>query len=146
MNRFDKMAVGAAIVATLICRSDTMNAYYWHLEILHSSAMTWTIAVAGWIIATYGPIAIAAWFWRLAKRVRAPWVLHVLFLVCAVITLSTGVSLMLLAGGDTSSDHQTGEAVMTPALLFVVAVGAYFAALIWRQISAAIKRRAANHQ
>jgi hypothetical protein len=74
-------------------------------------------------------------------------VLHLLFLLCAVITLSTGVSLMLFAGGNMSSDHQTGEAVMTAALLFVVAVGGYFAALIYRQVSAlAIKRRAANHQ
>ncbi len=130
-------------MATLLCGSDTMDAYYWHVEILHSSAMMWTIAAAGWIIATYGPITIAAWFWRLAKRFRAPWVLHLLFLLCAVMTLSTGVSLMFLAGGNTSSDHQTGEAVMTAAPLFVAAVDGYFAALIHRQISAATKRRAA---
>ena len=133
MNRFDKMALGAAIVATFVFRPETMNAYYWNVEILHLSAKMWTIVAAGWIIATYGPITIAAWFWRLMKRIRAPWVLHLLVLPCAVITLWTGASLMFFASEDSGSDHLEGVPVATAALLFGVAVGGYFAALAWRR-------------
>ena len=38
------------------------------------------LGIFGWMVATFGPIGLALVFWRLAKRFRGRWILHLLFL------------------------------------------------------------------
>jgi hypothetical protein len=94
------------------------------------------LGLAGWFVATFGPIGVAVCFWRLAKRVRAPWVVHLLFLPCAVALLWVGQHLILFAIDYQDFDHTLGGPVLQAALLFPVASILYFAALIYRGLRA----------
>ncbi|HEX5184206.1 MAG TPA: hypothetical protein VFW19_13795 [Allosphingosinicella sp.] len=137
MNRFDKMMLAAAVVVTLIFARGQMEIARLYIQMDHLSDRiipTWT---AGWLIATYGPIAVAAWFWRRAKRARAPWVLHILFLPGAIILLNAGESIMLSTIPDPDFDATLGGPMMPAVLLFLIAVGGYACALVSRRIRSA---------
>jgi hypothetical protein len=138
LNRFDKVALAAVIAMTLLCARGQLRIAHFYLDPLHFSGkkLSATVAIwaAGWVIATYGPMAIAACFWRWTKRARAAWIFHILLLPCAVVTWNAGQSIMLLVIKDPDFDGTLGGPVMPAALLLLVAVGGYFAALISRQI------------
>lgn len=135
MNRFDKVALAAAIVTTLLFARGTFFIAQFYIEYLSIAGTTLLIGVAGWLIATYGPIATAVWFWRWAKGHRSPWVLHLLFLPCAGLLLWAGESLMLFVIDQPDFDAMLGGPANQATLLFVIAAGGYFAALLSRQIS-----------
>lgn len=133
MNRFDKLALAAVIIVTLLCvRGSGDFVYDYYMDQIPEGMLP--IGVAGWAIATYGPIAVAVLFWRWAKRIPAPWVLHLLFLPCAAVLFRIGDALMLSVIEDPDFDATLGGPEMPAILLLVVAVGGYFAAVIARQI------------
>ena len=130
MNRFDKLASVTTILATTLCVPKPGNfAYRYYLDqIADRNLPIWFL---GMIVSIYGPIAIAVLFWRLSNRVRAPWLLHLLFLPAAVALLGAGEQLMLSVIQDPDFDATLGGPAELPAmLLFLVAVGGYFGALI----------------
>jgi hypothetical protein len=147
MNRFDKLALVAAAAVTLLSASEMFAIADLYIEVQHLSAAMTMIGVTGWLIATYGPISVAAGFWRSAKRHRAPWVLHILLLPCAFITLLIGESLLLYAIQHPDFGAMIGAPVAPALVLFVVSVGGYFAALVWTQVKReAVPSRSADHQ
>lgn len=134
MNRFEKLALVAVIVVTLrYVRGPGDFVYDYYRKQVPEGMVS--IGIAGWAIASYGPIAIAVLFWRWAKRVRSPWIVHLLFLPCAIALLATGDTLMLLVIEDPDFEATIGAPEMAATLLFLVAVGGYLAALIARRVS-----------
>lgn len=70
MNRFDKVALSAVIiVALLFGRSIVESAPFYLNQIDKENLLA---GIAGWAASTFGPLAIAVWFWRWAKRVSVP--------------------------------------------------------------------------
>ena len=135
MNRLDKVALAAAIVTTVFFARGTFFIAQFYIDYRSIPAMTLPIGIAGWLIATYGPLATAVWFWRWAKAHHSPGVVHLLFLPCAVSLLWAGERLMLFAIDQPDFDAMLGGPANQAALLFVIAAGAYFAALMSRRIS-----------
>jgi len=131
MNRFDMFAVGAALAVTLLCARNMVAIASFYVELLHLSGATVVVGILGWITATYGPIAIAALFWRWAKLVRRPWVLHLLLLPCAVIMMRTGNSVVLKVIQQPDFDAMMGGPSVPTTMLFLTAVIGYFIALIY---------------
>ena len=130
MNRLDKLALAAVIITTLLCIRGSVDAAYAYTSTRPISATGSMIGLAGWLIATYGPISIAVWFWRWAKQVRASWVPHLLFLPCAAGIFRAGEALMLFVIGDPDFDATLGGPVIPAYLLFIAAAGGYLAALV----------------
>ena len=132
LNRLDMVAVLAVIVSTFLCLQSALDAADAYTLFQPLSVAKQVLGVAGWFVATFGPIGVAVCFWRLAKRVRAPWIVHLLFLPCAYALLMGGGYLMLFVIGDPDFDATLGGPVMQAALLFAVALVLYFAAVIYR--------------
>jgi hypothetical protein len=140
MNRFDKIALAVAIAVTLLCARGQMRIMHFYMQMDHLPKTIIPTWATGWVIATYGPMAIAAWIWRWAKRTRAPWLLHLLFLPCAIIALNVGESVMVSTIREPDFDGTLGGPMAPAILLFFIAVGGYFSGLILRQI-----RKAGDH-
>jgi hypothetical protein len=134
MNRFDKLALVAVILVTLICVRGPGDLVYDYYRKQIPDGML-PIGLAGFVIATYGPITVAVLFWRWAKRTSMPWVLHLLLVPSAAGLLSIGEALMLHVIKDPDFDATMDAPLMASTLLFLVAIGTYFGALIAKQVS-----------
>jgi len=131
MNRFDKFALAIAAAATLLCARETMNSGIFYVEAYSLTRAASAIGILGWILASYGPIALAALPWRWSKRCRLDWVLHLLFLPGAILIFWAGNFLMLHVIGAPDFDASIGGPVILGILLLLAAVGGYlFAAIV----------------
>ncbi|MCH7861171.1 hypothetical protein ACQKOH_01630 [Sphingomonas sp. NPDC092331] len=128
MNRFDKLALTAAILATLLFARHAISAA--SLYLAHASPATVAGRIAGELIVTYGPIAVAALFWRWSKRTSMPWLPHLLFLPVALLVLWAGAALLLTLAEASNFDDTIGGPVVAAFLLFLIAIGIYCAALL----------------
>lgn len=132
MNKFEKITLSVALVLTFLTVRGLVTLAGIYGDTRSISGSGWTIWIAGWVIAAYGPLAIAIWFWRWAKRVRTPWVLHLLFLPCAFLPLQAGLSMILFVIDDPDFDSMMGGPVIPAMLFFLVSVGEYFGAVTSR--------------
>ncbi len=131
MNRFDKVAVVTAIIATLLGAIGSQGfEYRYYMDQMPAGG--WRVFVAGWAVATYGPIAAAALLWRCAKRLPLPWrwLPHLLFVPCAVMLLRAGEALMASTIQDPDFDAMMDAPLMPAILSQFVAFSSYIAALV----------------
>jgi hypothetical protein len=129
-NRLEIVGLVAAVLTTCLCIRGASQAAELYLTARPATAGMKALGLAGWAIATFGPMAVAALFWRLAKRVRARWLVHLLFLACAIAVFRAGDALMLFVTGTPDFDDTLGTPEMQAALMFVVAAAAYLAAIL----------------
>jgi hypothetical protein len=135
LNRLELMAIAAVVVSTWLCIGPALDAadmYRTHRPIGPAAQM---LGVFGWLVATFGPLALAIGFWRLAGRSRVPWLLHLLFLPGAAALLMAGDRIMLFVTGTIDFDDTLGGPEMQAALLLMVAVLAYFSAVLWTAVA-----------
>jgi Mg/Co/Ni transporter MgtE len=130
LNRFDVFALAAAVVTSWLCLRAALDASEAYRMARPLTAEMQTLGLLGWAIATFGPMGLAVGFWRLSKRFRARWVIHLLFLPCAIALLLAGAELMLFVIGHRDFDDTLGGPVLQAALMLVLAVAAYFAAVV----------------
>jgi hypothetical protein len=134
VGRFDKLALVMAIFATAVAAtSGSRHAHAYYMSQIEAGG-TW-IWVAGWITATYGPLAVAIWFLRSARKTAFPWILHLLFLPSVYILFWAGLAAMLSVIEDPDFDATLSAPVMSAIILLFVAVAGYFAAVIARRCS-----------
>jgi hypothetical protein len=140
LNRLEIVAIMAVVVTSFLCIWGTLDVAEAYLSVRPMPPGRQMLGLLGWFVATFGPIAAAAGFWRFAKRVRKPWLLHLLFFPCAFALLRAGAALMLLVIGDPDFDATLGGPVLQAGLLFAVAVAAYLAALVSSRLGLQAKR------
>jgi hypothetical protein len=126
---FIQTALGATTVAAmfLVLGTQPMGIIGHYRESL--APVMFALWLAGLIVATLAPPAIAITFWWGAKHVRHAWVLHVLLLPVIYGTVSGMIAAMLHAAGEPDSDSLTGWATDPAVLLMLVCPIAYFLAL-----------------
>ncbi|MES2987302.1 MAG: hypothetical protein V4808_05305 [Pseudomonadota bacterium] len=106
------------------------------------SAAAQTVAVIGWLLATFGPIAASVIFWRWSKQLRFAWILHLLLLPLSYAMVAAGAWLMLFATEDrTGFDNTLGGPVIQAMMLFCLTAIGYYSALLYAFVE---KRMAAN--
>jgi len=130
MNRFDMVALCAAICITLLAMGRIPFSFSLYLQ--HASSVQWAIWILGEIVITYGPIAAAALCWRWSGQTRWPALPHLLFLPLAMSLFWGGQSLLLAATDVPDFDDTIGAPVMPGAFLFLIASGLYVGALMHR--------------
>jgi len=129
-NRLEMVGLAAAVLTTMLCFRGESQAAELYLMARPATAGMKALGLAGWAIATFGPMAVAAAFWRISRRVRPRWLIHLLFLPCTVAVFRAGDALMLRVAGTPDFDDTLGAPEMQAALMFLVAVAAYLAAIL----------------
>lgn len=129
-NRLELVALTAAIVTSWLCMRAALDASEAYLIGRHITAGMKMLGLLGWAIATFGPMGLAAGFWRLSKRIRARWLVHLLFVPCALALFRAGDALMLFVAGTPDFDDTLGGPEMQAALMLLIAAAAYLAAIL----------------
>lgn len=132
MNRFDKFALAVSIPMTLFGLMSLPRSVQLYIVWAH---LPWPmIALAGlaWILCTYGAITIAVLFWRWAKRIRYPWILHLLLFPCVYAATVASMHLMYVALRDPDFDATFGAPIMPGLLMFLIAPAGYAFALLFK--------------
>src|SRR3954470_11542760 len=130
LNRLDMVAIVAVVVTSFLCMRGAWDAAQAYFGADPMPPSRRALGLLGWFVATFGPIGAAVGFWRLAKRVRASWLLHLLFVPCAFALLLAGQAPMLFVIGEPDFDSAIGGPVLQAGLLFAIAVAVYLAALV----------------
>lgn len=141
MNRFDIVALCAAIGITLLYGREV--AYASELYLAHASTAERALWIAGEFVATYGPIAFAAFCWRWSKRTRRPALPHLLALPVALLLFRGGAGMLLAATDFRDFDDTMGAPVIPGTYLFLIAIVIYVAALMSLVIAASRRQPAA---
>jgi hypothetical protein len=129
MNRFEKLALAAAILVSLrYVRGPGDHTYEYYRAQIPEGMLQ--VGLAGWALSTFGPIAVALLFWRWAKWIHAPWLLHLSLLPCMLALTWIGHSLMLSVIDDSDFDATLGAPVIAGFLLSLIAIGGYFGGLV----------------
>lgn len=128
MNRFDIVALCATLLVSL--RYVPVMLGVSDIYLPHASTFQWASWIAGEIVFTYGPIALAALCWRWSKRARWPALPHLLVLPGAILLVQLGAALMLSVTIASDFDDTIGAPVMGGVFLFLIAFVTYVAALM----------------
>lgn len=137
MNRLGKFSYGAAIagIVLLTAREVIWPGIYVYQSLAPRMA---ALAVFGWFIATFGPLALSIWVWRMAPRLDPQWVLHLLFLPFGIAVGRAGASILFFACDVPDGDSIQGHTLLAASCILVLALlihSTAFAALAVRSIS-----------
>ena len=128
MNRLGSIAYAAAIagIALLTAREVIETSVYVIGELTLGMVV---VGASGWSIATLGPLALSIWFWRLARRRQPQWVLHLLFIPCAIALVRAGASILFYAADVPDADSIEGRTLITAFGFLVLTLLVHAAAL-----------------
>jgi hypothetical protein len=128
MNWLWRIAYGAALtgVALLVGR-ETIDASIYVYQELASDMVA--LGVAGWLIATSGPVALSIGVWRWARRFDPKWVLHLLFIPCAIALFRTGDFILIYATGVPDGDSIEGRTLIAATGFLALTLLVHAAAL-----------------
>lgn len=140
MNRVGSVAYGAAIIALiLLCTQPVNNSALFLYD--HSTPPMFALELAGWAIATFGPLILSICTWGVVKRVRARWALHLLFIPCAIALFVGGYRLLHYAFGSPADSMPEGL-FMILALLLLCLAGMVHAGALIVELAGMFRRRA----
>jgi len=137
MKRLGTLAYGIAIasVALIMARETIEPSMYVYQRLGNMAAL----GVAGWMIATLGPVALSIGVWLLARRLKARWMLHAMCVPMAIIIYNVGASLLFHAAGVPDGDSIEGYTLLAAAgflLVILIAHATAFVAEGYRMFSA----------
>lgn len=135
MRRSDLLALVGVFLMSCEGVSFAMGPLFRQLYLPRINAWEFPIAIAGWALASCGPILVAALFWRLAGRFSAGWLLHVLLLPCFYALLLAGNWLMLSAVDVPDFDVTMGAPILPAFFCILVITVVYFSALAVKRVS-----------
>lgn len=143
MNRLGAILYGVAVggIALLSARN-SLEPAIWLFE--EYAGETITLAVAGWLIATLGPLALSVGVWLMARRLKARWLLHLIFIPTAIVIARQGALLFFYGTGSSGDGMPEGFALMMAAMLLTLTLLVHAVALVVEAYRNARTRRAAT--
>lgn len=128
MSRLGFIAYGAGVAGiTLLTAQQTIDPTT-YLYQNYTGEMT-ALAVTGWLIATLGPIALSVVVWLVAHRIKARWLLHLIFLPAAIAVFREGASLFFYAAGESGDSMMDFFALFTATGYLMLALLVHIVAL-----------------
>jgi len=139
MNRLGAILYGLAAGAiVLLLARESIEPAMWLFQ--EYAGDTVALAVTGWLIATFGPIAWSMCVWLAARRSKARWLWHVAFIPTAILISREG-SLLFFYGAKASGDNSPeGFALFMAAALLLLTLLVHTAALIVQGYGAITRR------
>jgi Na+(H+)/acetate symporter ActP len=129
MNLCIKLALAGMISVSLLGYGFT-NSVAYHLYFAQMPIWKFLIALAGWSVATYGPIVVATVFWKTAKRTSASWLFHTFLLPSLYALLISGNALMLSTLDVPDFDDTLGAPIMPALFIIIATMIVYLSALV----------------
>jgi len=71
-----------------------------------------SLAVVGWLISTFGPLALSIGVWGAARWLQRQWVLHLVFIPCAIVLDRAGASILFYAADVPDGDSVEGRTLI----------------------------------
>ncbi|MBX3563483.1 MAG: hypothetical protein KF730_02790 [Sphingomonas sp.] len=131
LNRYEIFALVAVIVTTMLFLDVALGAAWVYTHVQKMSVWQQAGAICGWLIATFGPIALSVLFWRLSRHVRRAWILHLLMLPLAYLMIGQGAALILAMTGDvTGFDSTLGGPIIQAMVLFMLTIISYYSTVL----------------
>ena len=131
LNRFDWFALIAVIVTTILFLGAALHAAELYASAMPMSVWQQGLGCSGWLVATFGPITVAAAFWRLSKRAQRRWIFHALLLPLTYGLVRIGAAMMLLVIGSPDFDDTIGGPIVQADVLWLLAIVGYYAAVVY---------------
>ncbi len=143
MRRLWIPAYGAAIVsiALLIGREVIDAGLYVYQELPSRMA---SLAIVGWLISTFGPLALSVGVWGAARRLQPQWVLHVLFIPCAIALERAGASILFYAADVPDGDSIEGRTLIAAFGFLVITLLVHATALAALAVAEVSRRASAR--
>ena len=111
MRRLWILAYGAAVASiALLMGREVVDAGLYVLQALPSRRAS--MAAAGWLISTFGPLGLSIGVLVTAQRLQPQWVLHVLFSPCAFALDRAGASILFYAADVPDGDGIEGRTLI----------------------------------
>lgn len=129
MNRLGAIVYGLALGAVvLLFARESLEPAIWLFE--EYAGDTVALAVAGWLIATLGPIALSMCLWLVEGRLKARWLLHLILIPTAIMMFRQG-SLLFFYGANASGEGSPeGYALLMATAFLPLTLLAHTAALV----------------
>jgi hypothetical protein len=127
-NRILICGVGAALIVLFSYGSVTLSLMKFYRGRLSEQMFGWWLT--GMIAETFLPALAALVFWRMARRYRHGWILHILFLPALWVIMWASDSIILYAVDEPDMDGPSGWATMPATMVLIIIVVTYAARLI----------------
>ncbi|WP_034160287.1 hypothetical protein [Sphingomonas sp. ERG5] len=88
------------------------------------------LAVTGWLISTLGPIALSVCVWLMVRRLKARWLVHLIFIPTSFVTFRDGASLFFYGAGVSGENSPEGYALLMASAFMLLTLLVHAAALI----------------
>jgi hypothetical protein len=129
MNRLGSLAYGAAVLAiALLCARDVIGPGAYLYQRLTSPNVE--LALAGWLIATSGPLLSSISLWRWRRRLQPLWMWHLLFIPCAIVMFRAGESILFRAAGVPDGDSIEGYTLLAASGFLILTLLVHAGALV----------------
>jgi hypothetical protein len=142
VNRLGAIIYGGAIgaIALLFGRMALDGCVYLYEEVAGGQV---ALAVTGWLISTLGPIALSVCVWLVARRLKARWLVHLVFIPTSVVIFREGASLFFYGARVSGENSPEGYALLMASAFMLLTVLVHTAALIV-EVCQKIMHRAAS--
>ncbi len=129
MNRLGAILYGltAAAIVLLFARESLEPAIWLFQE---HAGDTVALAVTGWLTTTFGPIALSICVWLAARRLKAQWLLHLIFIPAAIILFRQGSRLFFYGAKASGDNSPEGYALFMAAAFLLLMILAHTAAIV----------------
>lgn len=129
MNRIGAIMYGAAIggIALLSARGSFVSGTWLFQE---HRARDAALGVTGWLISSFGPIALSLCVWLVAPHLKDRWLAHLLFLPAAIVICREGGYLFFYGAGVSGEGSPEGFALLLAIKLLFLTLLVHTAALI----------------
>lgn len=128
MKRLGIIAYGVSLAClTLISADYTITSTI----LLYQDARSCTaLAVAGWLVATLGPVSLSLFVWLGAQRAKLHWLPHLLFIPAAIAVYRGGSTLFFHEVNGLSDSMRDGFALLTAIVYLELALVVHLVAAI----------------
>ncbi|MDB5703226.1 MAG: hypothetical protein JWN66_342 [Sphingomonas bacterium] len=129
MNRIGAILYGVAIggIALLFARGSFVSGI-WLFE--KHAARDAALGVTGWLIATFGPVTLSVGVLLVARRLKARWLAHLIFLPAAIVICREGGYLFFYGAGVSGEGSPEDFALLLAAMFLLLTLVVHTAALV----------------
>jgi hypothetical protein len=120
MSRLGFVAYGAGVAGVTLLTADiTINSMIFVYR--YAGGIT-ALGAIGWLISSFGPIALSVFTWVIAQRVQARWLPHLIFIPLAIVAFKEGGALYFHESGILADSMASDFALLAATGYFVLAV------------------------
>ncbi len=129
MNRLGAILYGVAVVSiTLLLARESLEPSVYLFKEHHAHNIA--LGVTGLLISTFGPVTLSVCIWLMARRLKARWLVHLIFIPTAIVICREGASLFFDGAGVSGENSPEGHSLFAAGAFLFLTLLVHAAALI----------------